>query len=108
MDAFQCTEAHPGAARRTNGIFTCEPGEPVCRCPWWASFEPASILSGYVFCFCEHPATREKEVGIDFVSVAMARSIVVLAVLIWLRMVVVGSQCKLKDVVANLCWYAIE
>ncbi len=38
----------------------------------------------------------------------MARSVVILAVLIWLCMIVVGSQCKLKDVVADLCWYAIE
>ena len=107
MDIFQCTAAH----QQTNAIFSSEPGEPIRRCPWWASFEPASILiygCGYVFCFCQDQATREKEVGIDFVSVAMARSVVVLAVLIWLCIIVVGSQCKLEDAVANLCWYAIE
>ena len=107
MDVFQCTVAH----QHTNGIFIREPGKPVRRCPWWGSCEPASILiyaCGYVFCFCQNPTTCEKEVGIDFVSVAMARSVVVLAVLIWLCMIVVGSQCKLKDVIADLCWYAIE
>ena len=38
----------------------------------------------------------------------MARSVVVPAIFIWLCMIVVGGQCKLKDVVADFCWYAIE
>ena len=107
MNVFQCIAAH----QHTNGIFICEPGEPIRRCPWWASSEPASILiyaCGYVFCFCQYSAACEKEVGIDFVSVTMARSVIPLAIFIWLCMVVVGGQGKLKNIVADLCWYAIE
>lgn len=74
-------------------------------------FEPASILiyaCGHVLCFCQYSAACEKKIGIDFVSVAMARSVVVLAIFIWLCMIVIGAQSKLKNVVADLCWYAIE
>ena len=107
MNVFQCSVAH----QHTNGIFICESGEPIRQCPWWGSSEPASIFiyaCGYIFCFCQYSAACEKEVGIHFVSVAMVRSVVVLAILIRLCMIVVGSQCKLKDVVADLCWYTIE
>lgn len=107
MNVFQCIAAH----QHTNGIVICEPGEPIRRCPWWGASEPASMFiyaGGYVFCFCQYSAACEKEIGIDFVSVAMAGSVVVLAIVIWLCMIVIGGQCKLKNVVSDLCWYAIE